>query len=256
MKFFSKILKSDQQSQSGVTLMLAILVLAAVTAVAFSLATIVLIEVRVSGDVLKTEPAMYATMGVTEEALFQYKRFITPDDSTMNVPHCLPTGLELCSLNGVNLELPGTQPIEFDDSPKIQVIPAQTKISLPMYKPDNFEKQYSLVRVEILSIGSGASVYVNLIETNDHGDHQEVPSEPVLISQGRPPFEYTGFAAPAQYDLVLDNRENVDATVSITTVREPVASPAGLPFTGEQVLRIMANYAGLTRTYQVRIPIP
>ena len=255
MIYHSKTTKSALQSdsQAGVTLMLAVLILAAVTAVAFSLATVVFIEIRTSGDVLKTEPNVYATIGVTEEALFQYKRFI-PTSNGFNVPGCTPASV--CNINNVTLQMLGTQPIAYDDSPKIQVVPSRTKVSLPMYMANDFSKQYNSVQVDMLPIGSGVNLQVSLIRTdiNNNVTTASIGS----ISEGGSNFVYSNMDT-GQYDLVLDNTGNsADVTVSITTVRnnKPIGDPDGLPFVGQAVLRIMANYLGLTRTYQVQIPIP
>ncbi len=56
--------------------MLAVLVLAGITAIAFSVAAIVFVEIRASGDLLRTEPALYAVQSVTEEALYSSTRNI------------------------------------------------------------------------------------------------------------------------------------------------------------------------------------
>ncbi len=69
-----------QPKQAGVTLLLAILVLSAITAIAFSLATIVFIEIRASSDLQRTEPALYATQSVIEEAILKVKRGV-PDSN-------------------------------------------------------------------------------------------------------------------------------------------------------------------------------
>lgn len=250
----------NTENQAGVTLMLAILILSALTAIAFSLATIVFIEIKSSGDALRTEPAMYATIGVTEEALFQYKRFIDPDVYGFNVVQCSSDSKEahLCDLNNVNLTMPGDQPIMYDESPRIEVIPKGTTKALPMYSANNFDKQYESVIVEMLPIGSGVDLQVSFTKTDTFGTVTNIPDTPVTISEGGTPFEYTAFSGAGQYDLVLDNSKNEknDVSVSITTTRVRSAQPAGLPFLGEQVLRIVADHLGLTRTYQVRIPIP
>lgn len=67
-----------QESQQGVTLLLAILVLSAITALSFSLAAIVFSEIRASGDLQRTEPALYATQGVIEQSIFKVQREV-PD---------------------------------------------------------------------------------------------------------------------------------------------------------------------------------
>jgi hypothetical protein len=253
-------LSHRNEKQAGVTLMLAILILSALTAVAFSLATIVFIEIKSSGDALRTEPAMYATIGVTEEALFQYKRFIDPDVYGFDVVQCTSDSKEahLCDLNNVTLTMPGDQPITYDESPRIEVIPKGTTKALPMYSANNFDKQYESVTVEMLPIGSGVDLQVSFTKTDTFGTVTNIPATPVTISEGGSPFEYTAFSGSGQYDLVLDNSQNAkaDVSVSITTTRVRSAQPDGLPFLGEQVLRIEADHLGLTRTYQVRIPIP
>ncbi len=53
---------------------MAIVILSSVMAISFSLTTILFIEVRTSGDLLKTEGVLYAAGGVGEEAFFNIKR--------------------------------------------------------------------------------------------------------------------------------------------------------------------------------------
>ena len=246
----------DRSSESGVTLMLAVLVLAAITAVAFSLASIVFIEVRSAGDASRTEPALYATLGVTEEALFQYKRAYDPVGGLqMNVPTCAPANENICSINGVTLSMPGTQPIAFDNSPREEFIGAGVTKVVPMYVVSNYTtQQYSFLQVDVLPNQTSAGVSIS---SNIYYDNQVDPSSGFSgsASPGSPFYTYA-FFAPGQFELVLTNSSSQDVTVSITTTRVGDAQPGGLPYVGEQVLRIMASYVGLTRTYQVRIPIP
>lgn len=256
-------------SQSGVSLMLAILVLAAITAVAFSLATIVFIEIRSAGDSARTEPALYATLGVTEEALFQYKRYFDPDGEKqdMDVTSCTPedetlikngTIYGICSLNGITLSMPpeGGQPIAFDNSPRVEFVGKGVTKVIPMYIANDFDKQYRFVQVDVLPNETFSPINVSFEVT------QEDEIEPTVVAGGsvKPgvPYTYKGFSETGQYDMILENPANneQDVSVSISTIRVGDAEPDGLPYVGEQVLRIMANYAGLTRTYQVRIPIP
>jgi hypothetical protein len=69
-----------QNPQQGITLLLAILILSSIMAVSFSLATILFIEIRTSGDLLRTEPAYYGADAVAEEAIYKVKRQV-PDGS-------------------------------------------------------------------------------------------------------------------------------------------------------------------------------
>lgn len=251
---------NNKRKQDGISLMLAVLVLAAITAVAFSLATIVFIEIRSAGDSLRTEPALYATLGVTEEALFQYKRNIAADpesgqDASLDVPTCYPAEYFICSLNGVTLTMPGTQPIAFDESPRVEFVEAGVTKSIPMYIADDYDQQYTSVKIDVLPNETDQSVNLSFLITQD--DDTDPQSTAVVKVEPGTQYEFTDFEATGQYDLVLTNTSNKqDLVVSISTTRIDNLEPSGLPFVGEQVLRIMADYAGLTRTYQVRIPIP
>lgn len=243
-------------SQSGVSLMLAVLVLAAVTAIAFSLAAIVFIEIRSAGDSARTEPALYATFGVTEEALFQYKRFYEPSvTNTFDIATCSgPKGSDPCLINGVTLDLPGDQPLAFDDSPRVELVRAGDTITIPLYLVNDYAQQYETVKLEVLPNQTFSSIDFFFRVTDDDGSTSE--TVPVSLDPGEV-YEYEGFNPTGQYELILDN-DNLtqDISVSIGTIRVGNAQPDGLPFVGEQVLRIVADYLGLTRTYQVRIPIP
>jgi hypothetical protein len=78
-------------NQAGVTLLLAILILSSILAISFSLATVLFVEVRTSGDLVKTEPAIYAATGVGEQALFDLQRSACPSNGagcyTTNFPN-------------------------------------------------------------------------------------------------------------------------------------------------------------------------
>ncbi|MBL8029796.1 MAG: DUF2341 domain-containing protein [Candidatus Doudnabacteria bacterium] len=72
------------KNQAGVTLMLSVLVLSAILAIAFSLATVTFVEIRSSGDLIRTEPAYYSAESVSEEALFKIKRNLSDQQLAYN----------------------------------------------------------------------------------------------------------------------------------------------------------------------------
>lgn len=257
MMYTMKIKSQKQyQNQEGVSLMLAVLILSAVTAIAFSLATIVFIEIRSSGDSARTEPALYATLGATEEALFQYKRFYSPSVAgDFDISQCAgPVGSNPCLINGVTLTLPGTQPLAFDDSPRVEYIPVSSTKNIPMYLTNDYTQQYTHAILEVLPNATDSGVdYVFRKTANDGTITDQATGS---VSPGSQ-YDFSGFDTTGQYEIILTNSSVTQGiSVSITTTRVGDAQPAGLPFVGEQVLRIVANYLGLTRTYQVRIPIP
>lgn len=90
MKVTSVITKKEHEeirNQSGVTLLLSTLILSAISAVAFSVASITLIEVRTSQDVLRTDISYYNVQGVAEDGIFIFKRQVNAskaDFGTLN----------------------------------------------------------------------------------------------------------------------------------------------------------------------------
>lgn len=79
-----KTIKALVSNQDGVTLLLGILILASITAISFSLATIAFVEIRSSADVVRSEPALYVIQGQIEEAIFKVKRGITSNFNGMD----------------------------------------------------------------------------------------------------------------------------------------------------------------------------
>ncbi len=71
-----------KDDQRGVTLLLAILVLSSILAITFSISTILFVEIRNSGDLIKTEPAIYGANGIAEEAIFNIKRGVCTSSCT------------------------------------------------------------------------------------------------------------------------------------------------------------------------------
>lgn len=235
--------------------MLAVLVLSAITAVAFSLATIVFIEIRSAGDASRTEPAVYATFGVTEEALFQYKRFTSVDSiPDFDVASCTgPRNSNVCRLNGVTMTLPGTQPIAFDTSPRVEFVAANSTKVLPMYLVDRFDQIFESITIETFPNPESQPIRYHFVITPS----TNIPEVTGAVTANPGEVHTPRIDDLGQYELVLENTSrNQDVAVKISTVRLNGEKPSGLPYIGEQVLRIKADYLGLTRTYQVRIPIP
>lgn len=63
-----------QNPQAGITLLLSMLLLAAITTIAFSLAAVGFAEIATSTDLLRTEPILYSSIGVAEDATYGLKR--------------------------------------------------------------------------------------------------------------------------------------------------------------------------------------
>ncbi len=237
--------------------MLAVLILAALTAIAFSLATIVFIEIRSSGDVLRTEPAVYATLGVTEEALFQFKRYVPSGE--LDIVNCGGKPKNVCSLNGVTMSLPetpyGPQPIQFNPTvPLAKIIPGGTREEIPLYLND-FTRLYNRVEVKVFPSAT-SSPRMSVRRTLATGAQTLLPAIPGPTPPGAT-YSSAVFDNNAQYDLIIDNTAtgNGDVSVAIYTYDTNGTSLKGIPYLGQNVLSVVANYLGLSRTYRVQIPL-
>ncbi len=151
--------------QAGVTLLLAILVMSAVTAIAFSVATIVLVEIRASGDVLRTEPALYTVQGVTEQAFYSFKRFVPT--SQMDIINCVPASF--CTLNNVTTT---NVSYNYTPAPKLEVIPAgvtKTYLFINPNAPNDFNKAYNSFGFTQLNNGGTSAANVRVQHYNIDG---------------------------------------------------------------------------------------
>ena len=198
---------------------------------------------------------------------FLYKRFID-DPTNLDVTRCPSQSNNICNVDGVNLQLPGSQPIAFDDNPRVEFVQSGLKKTIPMYYQGCFGQIYNYVKLQVLPNVNNASLnfYFKIID-----DRGEITYSPDRGALGTEELFWTAGTDSAkvvnmgdgQWELVLDNRDGQDLNVSIVASRSPIptgcsitSTGTGLPFVGEQVLRIRALYQGLSRTYQVRIPIP
>ena len=269
---------SKTNNQDGISLMLSILVLAAITAISFSLTTIVFIELKSSSDVVKSEPALYATLGVTEEALFQYKRYVNERDDgvevnppLLDVTTCsVASGDEsVCKLAGVGISFPvyppyqSTQPIEFDDPIRLETVYAGATNVIPLYQVNNFELQYNKLELQRVPTNNANNLLMSvrgLSENPSGADH--ILMDGVKLNEVDGIYSITGFLSGYQYELSLKNDvalgedpENIQVSISSF---DSGGSPKGLPFIGKKVLKIRADSPGLvtSRTYKVYIPVP
>jgi hypothetical protein len=250
--------KFDSRSQTGVTLLLAVLVLAAITAIAFSLATIIFIEIRASGDVMRTEPALYAVQGLSEEAFYKYARGVP--DSQLSITDCTPTSLNVCSLNGVSMNQPLPSVRVFDPAPRLDTIKAAQTVTYPFIDPNNpnsFTPIHQNFSLTYLNSGTSNSLNVIVYRYDTQGNKTAVQPgapAPVVISPGGG-FTYN-ITDNGQYELVLNNQANIDnSSILVQLDAQRTNGNREIPLVGKQVLDIRASYLGLTRKYEVILPL-
>ncbi len=266
--------------QSGITLILAILVLASVMAIAFSLATILFIEVRVSGDLVRSEPALYASTAVTEEALFGIRR---------RIPRCTSgchAGQLAYSTKIGNVDLANPAPAELVyNDPIIQdkVLSVSNSITNTqnryfLYDPANINtgSGYSKIRVTYKNTGvdgqihvyvcefpspssvhwaSGAILDCNTISPNTYMviKNQGPISQNQGLNQGQTTADIIIVPDKQQELIIFSSGPTADRYVQIETFGSD-SQPKGMPFYGETAVDINAQNSGVSRSLRVIIP--
>lgn len=226
--------------QAGITLMLAVLVLAGITAIAFSIAAIVFVEIRSSGDLLRTEPALYAVQSVTEEAFYSATRNI--DQFTFST-----------DVNGVSLV---TQEREYDPSPQTYVVYYNTETKFSLANPAApFENSYETVDIEYVNPYPGTVVNVQIVQYENSGQSSTVDSQDLSANSTTMNIDFDTYAnsANSEFEIVLTTDNPNNSTVLVTSVRNGIPS-SGLPLIGRKAYDVTASYLGLTRKYTVSTP--
>ncbi len=236
--------------QEGISLLLSILILSAISAITFSLATVVFIEIRASGDFSRTEVALYATQAITEEALFKIKR---------GLPDC---GADPClsyssPINEVVLDNPAPLTQAFNTSPVIDSIRQTTTSDYFMVNPaDPYGGGgYGSLKITY-NQGPTGTLDLSLTEYDPTGvlPPTLIPIAPNPMN----PTENSGFIvldSAKQYTLSILNNASGTASVTIETYSDVGHTVSkGLPYLGQTVIDIVSKYLGLTRKLQVQIP--
>lgn len=276
--------KIKDSREAGVTLLLAILILSSVLAISFSLATIMFIEVRTSGDLLKTEPALYAATGVGEQAMFNLERHVCKD-GTSN-----PCSYTTSFSNNVTMPIQPTTlsvstPI-FTDKVKV----GSNSISTTLNKYDFCDVtagalgcQYGKVVVNYTSgdypltaylcefDATGATIYpsspcTQVNTTGNLGVNQgywNISGDGNFNNDGGTTLNLTTHASVTwnnlspnlQQQLILVNPGSTDVYVKISTFADTAgAIPKGLPYVGKTAVDINTLNAAVGRKIQVVVP--
>lgn len=220
--------------------MLAVLVLAGITAIAFSMAAIVFTEIRSSGDLLRTEPALYAVQSVTEEAFYSTTRDI------VNFPFST-------SINNVTLT---TAQRNFDPSPQAYAVyyNSETKFSLAD-SANPFRNAYTTIKIDYINPISGMSVNVDLYQYQDNGSTGVVDNRQLTTLNPSWTINFANYSnsANSEFEIVLNTDNPNNSNVLITSARNGTPS-SGLPLIGRAAYDVTASYLGLTRKYTVSVP--
>lgn len=246
----------QENSQSGVTLLLSVLLLSAITTIAFSLAAVGFSELATSDDLARTEPIFYHSLGIAEEATFGMKR---QESSVLS-----RLGSECAS--SFTAYVIETSPIaskakycNVNQDTSIEVaVPKNTgssAVRVYAYDPNTggSGSQYTTVRIRKTSDNGGVVELFVCKLTEECSDLSQYPSTPLQNWDIGGTVLYAGDPATSippehPYEIVLLNRTGPKEYVEIVT------APMGLPYLNKQAIEIQSEYGRLIRRLRVLVP--
>ncbi len=264
--------KQKNGNQQGITLLLAIIILSSVMAISFSLSTILFIEVRTSGDLLKTEGALYAANGVGEEAFFNIKRQTCPADGQ----GCLySTGFaNNVKLSGTPVTTSTSTPI-FQDKVAANSVFGSTGQKIYDFcnvsTPASSGCGYGKVDITYLDTNSNGSIKVFLCEFDPKTNFGEEGgvckklntsleywrnSAGETLNNSHSTVEFKFLDSSKQQILYITNyNTNADAYFQIKTYKDiDGIIPWGLPYVGKTAVDVNAVNTSVGRKIRVIVP--
>ncbi|MBU6447920.1 hypothetical protein KGQ24_03730 [Patescibacteria group bacterium] len=237
MTLHSKI-KSNKtrKSEEGVTLLLAIMILAAITAIVFSIATISLNEIRTSSELTKTEPVITADGALAEDQLFRTVRGLGTVASCTSPSITTVNSVKVTSCAGYYL-----------DNPYAVSLAASAEKDFYLYNPvtQGGNPGYTSVGVQLTS-GVSGTVYLCTFDVANCVSNPNVDSR-TLSSAGTTSWTSPALDPATQYQLIIVNGAGGTATFSVTS------SPTGLP-AGVTTIDNSGTSNGVTRKIEVTVP--
>ncbi len=276
----SVIINKQSDSQAGVTLLLAILILSSIMAISFSLAAILFTETKSSADLIRSEPAYYGANGVAEDAIFKVKRKTCSGGCTYTTNFS----------NNVSMPVP---PVQTSTTTPIfqDVIPANSTFdSAKMYDLSNSTtglgaSGYSKITITYIDTGTNDTLNIWLCQfdptfgvdptgelpgtyntkacsytdTTLHGPNSTSywlhPNVTLTRSGGS--ITWTDLDPTKQQKLILFNpgsTNNIVVNIETFIGSDPNYIPTGLPYAGETAVEINTINASVGRKIRVVIP--
>jgi Tfp pilus assembly protein PilX len=231
----NKTLKFNREDQKGITLLLSILILAAITAIVFSVASVTLNEIRTSADLIKTEPVIQASQALAEDGLFQTVRGYS------SLADCSAASTTI--LNGVTVS---TCASYYYTSPYSFNLSQNARRDFYLYNPTDQSANPGYTSTSVtITAGSTGTIYFCPLATQDC---VATPSATQVVNTAGPTTWNSGGLDPAQsYQLIVINGAGSAATYSIRT------TPIGLS-AGATTMINQGSKQGVTRKLQTVVP--
>lgn len=223
------------KSEEGVTLLLAILVLSAITAIVFSIAAIAINEIKTSSDLTRTEPVLSAAEAVAEDSLFKLVRGLGSVSGCISPSSTTIAGVTVTTCASYYLD----NPYSFN-------LAADAERDFYLYNPTDQTQPpgYTQVSVQITS-GSTGTVYfcaasvANCIATPD--------ATQTISVAGPTTWTSSALTTTQQYQLMIVNGSGGISGYTVTS------TPNGLP-AGTTTIQDSGKNQGVTRKLQITVP--
>ncbi len=215
--------------------MLSVLLIAAISAIVFSIATIAINEIRSSSELTKSEPIIKADEAVAEEALYKSIRGFA-GFPTCNTQAATTVGSVI--VNSCTSYYLG--------NPYIFNLSDSARRDFYLYNPVNQTQPPGYTSASVtITAGSTGTVYFCLISEIDCVAN---PSQTQALSvNGTTTWNSGGLNTNDKYQLIIVNGVGSGAVYAIT------ANPSGLP-AGTTTIISEGTSQGSTRSLQVDIP--
>lgn len=216
--------------------MLTILILAAISSIVFSVAAIILNEIRVSGDISKSEPVINAAEGIAEDQLFKAMRGLGSLSLCNSPTSQILNSVTIKSCAGYYLPNPyGFTLVE------------SGRRDFYLYNPVvvGGDPGYTNVSVQLLS-GATSTIYFCTFDIPDCVANPNIDSK-TLTSGGTTLWSAPALDATKAYQLVIINGSGTPSTYAVT------GTPNGLP-AGQTTIQNSASNGGVTRKLEITVP--
>lgn len=264
-------MNKNKQRQKGVTLLLGMLIMGSLLAISLSVATILLVEIKSSGDLALTETVYQGSLAVGEEKLFEYKRNVPSGSTTPTTAVGSKVSIDIPVVSST------TTPIVQIKIPKEDTNFTSASVKLFVYDPVNSAgpSNYGLIKVTYLSTGATQNLVVYLCEFDPlHGLFTAGGSKPptTACQSSDSAYEYWPYGSQTltsnstlsqsiistkQQMIIIYNASSSlnDAYVQIQTFADSEGTiPKGLPFSGYKTININAKNSGINRKIQFLMP--
>lgn len=274
-KYIPQAFWHTQNPQAGITLLLSMLLLAAITTIAFSLAAVGFAEISTSTDLLRTEPILYSSIGAAEEATFGLKRneptLISALGSNCDanftefrgVQSTISNNTKLCNLNPSNdieVEVPVTASTNsgYKLARRLYLYdPEKSTVGASGYKYIKFKKtsvsSASDIRIYICQLDYDclgpwdAPGYTNnFYQTNVSLTNGVDLPEIVLTNDTS--------AGCCSYEVIIMNLGSQPGYVEVTTYDKDHGNK-GLPYLNKKGVEIQSASGRLIRRLRVLVPV-